>query len=247
MPSSRRPDVTTVAPSARSWRATSSPIPAVEPVTTQTLSCEAEIHRAASVSCGVTTILLARHGETDWNRERRWQGHADPPLNDDGPRAGARARRSGSRDVPIDAVYASDLRARARDGARSSRDALGLAGRGRRRGCARSTSASGRGSRSAEIERAVSRTACARRRRGGDRLGARRDATRRWASASSRRSRAIAAGASRRARARRHARRADPRGLARAGGGELADTAGSAAGQLRRRRDRRRGRRRSGG
>ncbi|MBW3593595.1 MAG: histidine phosphatase family protein, partial [Actinobacteria bacterium] len=27
-----------------------------------------------------TTILLARHGESDWNAERRWQGHADRPL-----------------------------------------------------------------------------------------------------------------------------------------------------------------------
>ena len=38
----------------------------------------------------MTTLLLARHGETDWNRERRWQGHADPPLNEAG-RAQARA------------------------------------------------------------------------------------------------------------------------------------------------------------
>ena len=35
-------------------------------------------------------ILLARHGETEWNREERYQGHADPPLNETG-RAQARA------------------------------------------------------------------------------------------------------------------------------------------------------------
>ena len=57
----------------------------------------------------VTTILLARHGETEWNREGRWQGWADPPLNETG-RGQAGKLAEQIRATPFDAVYASDLR-----------------------------------------------------------------------------------------------------------------------------------------
>jgi broad specificity phosphatase PhoE len=61
----------------------------------------------------VTTLLLARHGETDWNRDRRWQGHADRPLTERG-RAQAEELAERLADVALDAVYSSDLR-RARE------------------------------------------------------------------------------------------------------------------------------------
>ena len=57
----------------------------------------------------MTVLLLARHGETTWTREKRWQGHADPPLNARG-REQARALASELADVRLDAIYASDLR-----------------------------------------------------------------------------------------------------------------------------------------
>ena len=56
----------------------------------------------------MTTILLARHGETDWNRDFRVQGHSDTPLNETG-RAQARVLAEALADEPIRAVYASDL------------------------------------------------------------------------------------------------------------------------------------------
>lgn len=72
----------------------------------------------------MTTLLLVRHGETDWNDERRWQGHADRPLNDVG-RAQARELAETLTGRAIDAVYASDL-ARARETAELVAAPLGL-------------------------------------------------------------------------------------------------------------------------
>jgi broad specificity phosphatase PhoE len=71
----------------------------------------------------VTTLLLVRHGETDWNRELRIQGSSDTELNERG-REQARELASELRDVDLDAVYSSDLR-RARETAE-----LATAGRG---------------------------------------------------------------------------------------------------------------------
>ena len=72
----------------------------------------------------MTEILLARHGETDWNSQGRWQGHADRPLNDVG-REQARELAEALADRTIDVVYSSDL-IRAHETARIVADRLGL-------------------------------------------------------------------------------------------------------------------------
>jgi len=72
----------------------------------------------------VTTVLLARHGETDWNSERRWQGHADRPLNDVG-REQAEELAESLVGREISAIHSSDL-ARARHTADIVARRLGL-------------------------------------------------------------------------------------------------------------------------
>jgi len=72
----------------------------------------------------MTTILLVRHGETDWNLNRRVQGHSDTPLNDTG-RAQARALGEEIAGEEIDAVYSSDLM-RAHETARLVAEPRGL-------------------------------------------------------------------------------------------------------------------------
>jgi 2,3-bisphosphoglycerate-dependent phosphoglycerate mutase len=60
-----------------------------------------------------TTLIVVRHGETAWNREKRMQGTTDTPLSELGQaQARALGRRLTGRDFA--ALYASDL-CRARD------------------------------------------------------------------------------------------------------------------------------------
>jgi broad specificity phosphatase PhoE len=72
----------------------------------------------------VTTLLLVRHGETDWNAEGRLQGQTDRPLNAYG-REQAKRLAERLRGELIDAVYASDL-SRARETAEIVGERLGL-------------------------------------------------------------------------------------------------------------------------
>ena len=55
----------------------------------------------------MTTLLLVRHGETDWNRDGRWQGGSNTSLNELG-REQARSL-ADQLDGNIDVVYSSDL------------------------------------------------------------------------------------------------------------------------------------------
>jgi broad specificity phosphatase PhoE len=54
-------------------------------------------------------LILIRHGETDWNVKGRYQGQADPPLNQKGV-AQARQLAPKLRGVGLDALYSSPLR-----------------------------------------------------------------------------------------------------------------------------------------
>lgn len=53
-------------------------------------------------------LHLLRHGETDWNLQRRWQGAQDIPLNENGM-AQARDAAHKLQSLPIKAIYSSKL------------------------------------------------------------------------------------------------------------------------------------------
>lgn len=56
----------------------------------------------------MTILTFVRHGETEWNKEKRRQGQTDTPLNDTGVMQAEALARRFSRDS-FDAIYASDL------------------------------------------------------------------------------------------------------------------------------------------
>lgn len=71
-----------------------------------------------------TRLIVIRHGETEWNREKRMQGTTDTQLSDVGlSQAQALGRRLAAR--PFRALYSSDL-SRARDTARAIAEHTGI-------------------------------------------------------------------------------------------------------------------------
>jgi probable phosphoglycerate mutase len=69
-------------------------------------------------------LYLFRHGETDFNREQRFQGHLDVPLNDEGRRQAEGLVRPLAR-IGIDCILSSDL-SRARETAEIVARGLGI-------------------------------------------------------------------------------------------------------------------------
>lgn len=56
----------------------------------------------------MTHLIMIRHGETDWNINRRFQGMTDTPLNESG-RAQAALLGIALADLAFDVCYSSDL------------------------------------------------------------------------------------------------------------------------------------------
>jgi 2,3-bisphosphoglycerate-dependent phosphoglycerate mutase len=65
-------------------------------------------HPVSAQSTGTLRIYLARHGETDWNAERRLQGRTDTALNSTGRQQAAKLADQ-LKGVRLDAVYSSTL------------------------------------------------------------------------------------------------------------------------------------------
>ncbi|KAI3760918.1 hypothetical protein L1987_51320 [Smallanthus sonchifolius] len=90
------------------------PIP--HPLTaTAVFALMTDTHSSSDAECNsvdrtVTEIVVVRHGETEWNAEKRIQGHLDIDLNDVGRQQAAAVAERLSGDSKISAIYSSDLK-----------------------------------------------------------------------------------------------------------------------------------------
>ncbi len=57
----------------------------------------------------MTRLIIVRHGQTEWNRNERFRGRADIPLNDVGLRQARAAALRIAATWPVQAIYYSDL------------------------------------------------------------------------------------------------------------------------------------------
>jgi broad specificity phosphatase PhoE len=73
----------------------------------------------------VTTVFLARHGESDWNAANRFQGRIDRPLTELGRQQAHALAEALAATAGLDAIYTSPLR-RAFDTAEAVGARLGL-------------------------------------------------------------------------------------------------------------------------
>jgi broad specificity phosphatase PhoE len=90
------------------------------------LAAGACAHRASATETPLLRIFLARHGQTDWNAERRLQGQSDTHLNATG-RAQAEKLAERLAGVRLDRVYSSTL-SRTRETAEIVRGGVPLEG-----------------------------------------------------------------------------------------------------------------------
>ena len=58
----------------------------------------------------MTTVYLARHGESDWNAAKRFQGHSDRPLTELGRQQSKALADKLAAVAELSAIYTSPLR-----------------------------------------------------------------------------------------------------------------------------------------
>lgn len=66
--------------------------------------------KLSAVGRAYSEIVVIRHGETEWNSNRRIQGHLDVDLNDVGRKQAAAVAERLSGESKVAAVYSSDLK-----------------------------------------------------------------------------------------------------------------------------------------